>query len=181
MLDKTLISIVSMAFGGVGLIGAITKYDFPRARKTTYGENLFLVKENTINNVTMWFFTIYATIGLLFQVVFGEILEFTERLYDVDFYLWAFAIALAVIGVLIPMIKVMSKWVARSYWLPEVSQKSKDAFLLAKSIISSDGEDNSDSKRVVEIVNWLEELFEIKSEKRDLVSRLEFFEKTFKK
>jgi hypothetical protein len=38
MMDKTLVSIISMIFGGVGLIGAITKYDFPNARKTTYGK-----------------------------------------------------------------------------------------------------------------------------------------------
>lgn len=182
MIDKTLVSIISMIFGGVGFVGAITKYEFPNARKTTYGMNLFLLKEDIVNSVVTWIFTVYAMLGLVIQIFLGEIVELEERHYSVSFYLVALLIALLIIASLIPMLRKMSKWIARDYWLPVVASKAKENFLLAKSLVEEKDQidDTNASSQVTKIVDWLEELFEMKSEKRDLVSRLIYFEGIFK-
>ena len=180
MLDKTLVSIVAMVFGGVGLIGAITRYDIPRAKRSVYGENLFALKENIINSVVTWIFTIYAMVGLIFQIIFGEIFELEDRLHNTSFYFWALLAAIIVTMSLIPLMKRMSRWLARDYWLPELIKKAKENFLLAKSFIEKDNADEN-HPQALKITDWLEELFEMKSDKADLQSRLKFFEEYFEK
>ena len=44
MLGKTLVSIVAMVFAGVGSTGAITRCDIPKAKRSVFGEDLFLHK-----------------------------------------------------------------------------------------------------------------------------------------
>jgi hypothetical protein len=181
MLDKTLVDIISMTIGTVGLIGAITKYDFPKARRSVYGENLFRFKEDVINNQVTLFFTFYAAIGLLFQIISNDILgdEIPDRLYSKGFYLLALAISLILIASLIPLIKRLSRWSAKSRWQPEIIKKAKDNFTLAKRLVE-ENQDPAENKRATEITDWLEELLEMKSHKQDLKSRLEFFEPYFK-
>lgn len=181
MLDKTLINIISMTIGAVGLIGAITKYEFPKANRSVYGENLFRIKQDIINNNVTWYFTMYAAIGLLLQLVFNEILgdEIPDRLYVKGFYFLALAISIVLIASLIPLIKALSKWVSKSSWQREVIKKAKDNFILAKQL-AEENQGNTESKRAVEITSWLEELLEAKSHKQDLKSRLEFFGPYFK-
>ena len=178
MLDKTMVSIIAMVFGGVGLVGAITHYDIPRARRSVYGENLFLLKENIINSVVTWIFTLYAMIGLVFQIIFGEIIELEDRLHDTGFYFLALLAAFLVTISLIPLMKRISKWLARDYWLPELVKKAKENFLLAKSFVEKDTVQEN-HPQALKITDWLEELFEIKSGNPDVSSRLKFFEKIF--
>jgi hypothetical protein len=64
-------------------------------------------------------------------------------------------------------------------WQKEIIKKAKDNFVLAKEL-SQSNQDNVENKRAKEIVDWLEELLEMKSAKQDLKSRLEFFEPYFK-
>ena len=180
MLDKTLVSIIAMVFGGVGLIGAITRFDIPKSERTVFGENLFLQKENIINNVITWVFTIYAMIGLILQILLGEIIQLEERLHSTGFYFSALSIALIVIISLVPLMKRLSKWIARDYWVPELVKKARENYLLAKSLIETKNEVEKESNpQALKIVGWLEDLFEMKSEKPDLISRLKYFEKLF--
>lgn len=180
MLDKTLVSIIAMVFGAVGLIGAITRFDIPKSKRTVFGENLFLQKENIINGIVTWTFTIYAMIGLFLQILLGEIIQLEERLHNTGFYFWALSAALIVITSLIPLIKRLSKWIARDYWVPELVKKARKNYFLAKSLIETKNEvEKENNPQALKIVDWLEDLFEIKSEKQDLMSRLKYFEKLF--
>ena len=182
-MDKTLLNIISMILGAVGLIGAITKYDFPKARKTVYGENLFALKENIVNNFVVWYFTLYAAFGLFIQVVFGEVFAdgMKDRLHDNGFYLMALIVSLGLIASLIPILKSLSRWVSKSYWHSEIVPKAKANFLLAKELYQIDANKNlPENPKALQITDWLEELFEIKSNKRDLKSRLDFFNATFR-
>jgi hypothetical protein len=107
MLDKTLVDIISMTIGAIGLIGAITKYDFPKARRTVYSENIFRFKEDLLNNYIIWSFTLYAAIGLLFQLIYNDIFadEIPDRLYSKGFYWIALLFSIGIVASLIPIIK----------------------------------------------------------------------------
>lgn len=181
MLDQTLVDIISITLGAIGLIGAITKFDFPEAKRTVYGENLFRLKEDMINNYITWAFTLYAASGLLFQIIYNDILAYKipSRLHSEGFYWIALAFSIVITVSLIPIIKRLTKWALKRRWQQEITQKAKDNFVLAKEL-SKEDKDNAENKRSVEIVAWLEELLEIKSPRRDLKSRLEFFESYFK-
>lgn len=181
MLDQTLVNIISMTIGAIGLIGAITKYDFPKAKRSVYGENLFRLKEDLINNYLTWGFTLYAAFGLLFQLIYNDIFadEIPDRLYSRGFYWIALVFSIGVIASLIPIIKRLTKWASKSIWQGEIIKKAKDNYALAKEL-SEKNQDNTENNRAVKIVDWLEELLEMKSSKRDLKARLDFFEPYFK-
>jgi len=181
MLDKVLVNIISTTIGAIGLIGAITKYDFPKAKRNVFGENLFRIKEDTINNYVTWSFTIYAVIGLLFQLITNDIFgnDIPDRLYSTDYYFLALGASLILIISLVPFIKLLGRWVAKDKWRPEIINKAKDNFILAREILETN-QSLTDNPQVIKIVEWLEELLEAKSPKKDLKSRLEFFEPFFK-
>jgi hypothetical protein len=136
-------------------------------------------------------FTLYAMIGLIIQIILGEIFELEGRLYSTELYFIALIVAFILIASLIPAIKRMSRWIARSYWIPEIAQKAKTNFLLAKYVIERNGrtennpnpsqkEKEDNFSQATRITDWLEELFEMKSDRQDSASRLQFFEKIFK-
>lgn len=181
MLDETLVDIISMTIGAIGLIGAITRYDYPKARRTVFGENLFSLKEAIINSRVTWNFTYFAATGLLFQLIYNSILadETPDRLYNKGYYFLAFLISIALITSLIPLIKTISKWAFKREWQSAIIAKAKDNFSLAKELHQKDAY-NTENNKALEITSWLEELLEIKSKNQDLKSRLEFFDSIFK-
>lgn len=72
---------------------------------------------------------------------------------------------------------------SKGFWIPEVAKKAKENFLLAKQLFDSSGSAETEpiSPKVIQIIDWLEELFEMKSKERDMSNRLSFFEEMFKK
>jgi hypothetical protein len=146
-----------------------------------YDENLFRLKEDIINNRVVWNFTIYAGIGLLIQIIYNDILanEIPDRVYDTSVYWIALFVSIGIIGSLVPGIKSMSRWAVKGKWQKEIAIKAKEAYSTAKQL-AAENKGEAESKRAIEIANWLEELFEMKSHRQDIESRLEFFEPFFK-
>jgi hypothetical protein len=177
MLDHTTINIISILVGSVGIVGAITKYDISEAKQAYWGENIFVIKQDIVTSFITWAFTILAVIGLIFQVVFGEILgaDFPDRVYESKYYLIFFCIGLFLSVLVALLIKTISVRLSRLVWLPEVLKKCEENYLLAKKLMSS----NISDKRIEEIVEWMENLLEIKSKGKTMMQRLSEIEKFY--
>jgi hypothetical protein len=172
MLDQTIVNIVSILMGSVGLIGAITKYDFPKARRTVFGENLFFLKEEIINSTITWSFTVVASIGFIFQIICGEIYseKIPDRIYQPNTYLSIFIVGIFLSLIMIILVKSLSRAISRFFWEPQIIHKCQENFSLAKNLDS----------RAEKIISWMEELLEIKDKEKDLLMRIARLEKYYK-
>jgi hypothetical protein len=112
MLDNTLVNIISLLIEGIGLIGAITRFEIPGARIRYYGKDQpDALKSEIINDMVVRIFSCLAGLGILFQILCGEILGdlITGRLYNDTFYLGVFAIGLAFAPIIIYATKLLSR------------------------------------------------------------------------
>lgn len=193
-LDKIIIDMISIIIGGVGLIGAITKFDVANSRKTFYGENPFARKEEAINNSIVIWFTFYAALGLIFQLIFGSILGdlIAERLYPRSVYFIGLALSIPYSYLIVKFIQWMGKESAKKEWQPDLANLFKEHYLSAKFIVENNGRSKDDGEVLSEsnkISNYktaektiarIEELFDISpSNEDDLTVRINRFAKYF--
>ena len=135
-MDKQTVEIVSIILGVAGLIGAITKYNSPNSRKAYYGENLYAVKADIIDNSIAWGFTILAVIGLIPQLImsiYGD--EIADRIFNDDHYLrisLAFIFSAVILSVV--LLRICHR-IAKLIWFPELVKKLKPQFHQAWEIL----------------------------------------------
>lgn len=194
MLDKTLINLSSLIISGAGLYSALTKYSVPQLNNAFWGLNPFAVKRDIIDSVMTTIFTLLTMIGLILQAflfVFED--RISERQYDVVFYLWYLAIGAIFISIIVWLLSLFGKWLARCKWKPVIVESQYELYLWTLKVIENGGiyeeVKNANREEIIfsnyktadERMEQFESLFEIKQKSEDRIIRINKIGKYFKK
>lgn len=195
-LDQVLVNMISIIIGGVGLIGAITKFDVENSKKSFFGENPFARKEGIINDTIVRWFTVYAAIGLVFQLVFGSVLGdmIPDRSYPRYVYIVGLILGVPYSYLIIKLLRWLSKESSKRKWQSELASLFRGHYESVEFIIENNGRSKDDGENVSDntkqsnyktaekTIGRLEELFEISPlSEDDLAVRANRFRKYFKK
>lgn len=139
-MDRTLINLASLLIGGAGLLTALTGFNVPELNRTYFGQNPFAVKRDAIESVMKWLFTAVAIIGLALQLgaeIWGG--QLLERRYDASFYLWSTAGGVVAVAILVWVLTIAGKRVARSLWWPKIIASQTEGFTASAFVVEHDG------------------------------------------
>ncbi|MBL8077709.1 MAG: hypothetical protein JNM55_07095 [Anaerolineales bacterium] len=194
-LDQVLVNMISIIIGGVGLIGAITKFDVANSKKSFYGENPFASKEEIINASIVQWFTAYTAAGLIFQVVFGLIFGdlIPDRSYPRFVYVTVLVFGIPYSYLLIRLLRRMGTKFSEGKWQSDIVNRFRDHYESVEFIIENDGRSKDDGETISEntknsnyktaekIIDRLEELFDLSPSGGDNIAvRAKRFKKYFK-
>ncbi len=139
-MDKTILDLISIVLGGIGLLVVLTKFNVPELNATFVGWNPFAVKRDIINSTMTWLFTALTLLGLLLQVgvaIWGNHIE--QRVHTPRFYILFFVVVLAAGVVLAYLLTAAGNHLARRSWLPRIVESQKELYKAATFIIEHGG------------------------------------------
>ena len=139
-MDRTLIRIVALLIGSVGIVVTVTKASVPGTDLTFWDSNLFITKQHIIESVHAWVFTVVALLGVLLEIA-SEISEWPkeERLRSTRYYFGMASATIVTLVVLFAPLTVSANWLARRCWQPEVVAKMQEVYKAARFIVEHDG------------------------------------------
>jgi hypothetical protein len=139
-MDITIINLLSIVIGGIGIFGALTKFAQFEQHFMYLGSNNFQLKSDFIGKIRSYVFALLAIIGLSIQAI-KEIFLYSlpERLYCVDYYIALFLLLLMVATVITKLLLFLSDKFAKRYWKPIIENSIYDAYARARSLLDNDG------------------------------------------
>jgi hypothetical protein len=194
-MDKTMLDIMSITFGFVGLIGSITKFSYSESRKTYYGENILGVKGDIIDEFIVWIFSFLTILALLPQILhLIFVLNIAERVYTSTTYLLFSIICLATSILLIPVFKIVAIRISKIRWFPIIIEKTTENYLTALKYYDNIGCIREDKTSEInqnmvdknftaasDIVDFIEKILEIDDKNGDLKTRINRLETLYDK
>lgn len=139
-LDRTTLNIVSAIVAGGGLFTVLTAFNVPEASRSFFGDNPFLIKRETIEQVMDWIFSLVAVLGLIIQLwaeIWGS--QLPDRLYTDSSYVRVAIATTILVGVSVWGLSVVGRRIARRSWLPTIVDGQRELFKAATETVFNDG------------------------------------------
>jgi hypothetical protein len=186
-MDITMLNVISICISGLGIIGAITKFNHKNLYKTVWDSNFFQKKARIVDDYVQIVFTVIVFIGLAVQfvsIIFSD--KIPERIHSEFYYFMFICLTLLLTIILGIGLLYLSKFMARRKWAHGfVIELSKSLSQIEKMINPNgkrsvnDEHDNTNTDTnqpsyqsgEKELI-FFEELFEIKPKSNDLNVRL---------
>ena len=178
-MDRTQLNIISILLGGAGLFAVITGFSVPEANMTFFDTNPFAVKRDEIESTLKWSFTIVALCGILLRLA-AEISDWPSRSHSWKYYIIFCAGCVFVVVILMSVVTVVGKRIARSHWEPKVIELQREHFESVKLLVERDGK-SDDMKVVNQQLGLLEKLLWDIESTGDLRQRVERLQQVFNK
>jgi len=138
--DITIINLISILIGSIGIFGAITKFAPREQHKTFLGGNIFSLKADIVENIRTYVLASFAVIGLLIQalkVIFWYGLP--ERVHDSAYYTALFLLLAVIFGIVILFLLLLIDKFARKYWLSDAEILVSNVIQRGKEVLHNRG------------------------------------------
>jgi hypothetical protein len=139
-MDRTILNIVSLIIGGVGLFLALVGYNTPELNQTFFDENPFAKKRDTIQTVHTWSFAIFASLGVAIQVgaeVWSDPAQ--ARLFSPQHYAAFALVAILVVSFLAIATVGLARLIARRIWRPRAVEDHREMIDICRFVIENGG------------------------------------------